>query len=224
MTIRSELHGQFLRLVDIACSAAGILLLSPVIVLIILLIVVDDGIPVIFRQTRVGKGGKQFQIWKFRTMKANSAGAPVTAAGDLRITRVGRWLRRLKLDELPQLINVLAGEMSLIGPRPEVPEFVRMDDPTWQAVLSVRPGVTDLATLIYRDEEHLLESLPDPIRSYRETILPAKLYLNLEYQRSRTIFRDLQLLALTLCYSLFPMSFSRTRLGQLFRCHGALHE
>ncbi|HLK48479.1 MAG TPA: sugar transferase [Bryobacteraceae bacterium] len=224
MTGRRQFKSQFLRVIDVTCSIAGLVLLSPVIALIVAFILTDDGLPVIFRQTRVGKGGTHFQIWKFRTMKANSAGAPVTSAGDRRITRVGRWLRRLKLDELPQLVNVLVGEMSLIGPRPEVPEFVRIDDPTWQAVLSVRPGVTDLATLVYRDEEQLLESLPDPIRSYRDTILPAKLYLNLEYQQSRTISRDLQLLALTLCYSFFPMSFSRARLGQLFRCQGAIHE
>jgi lipopolysaccharide/colanic/teichoic acid biosynthesis glycosyltransferase len=128
------------------------------------------------------------------------------------------------LDELPQLINVLAGEMSMIGPRPEVPAFVCMDDPQWQALLRVRPGITDLATLMCRDEEEILGAFADPTNRYREKILPAKLRLNVEYQQSRTFLRDLQLLGLTVRYSLFPASFDRMQLSEMFNCHGAIHE
>ena len=133
--------------------------------------------------------------------------ASITAAGDARVTRVGAVLRRFKLDELPQLFNVLKGDMSLVGPRPEVPEYVQLEAPIWQAVLQVRPGVTDLATLLYRDEERLLGASDDPNALYRETVLPAKLMLNLGYLRSRSFRRDLKLILLTIRYSLFPRRF-----------------
>ena len=212
------------RAFDIACAALGIVLMAPALALIALLILWDDGLPVVFEQTRVGRYGKYFTIRKFRTMRPRSSGAPITAAGDTRITRIGRWLREFKLDELPQLLNVLKGDMSLIGPRPEVPEFVRIEDPQWQAVLNVRPGITDLATLICRDEERLLSGLLDPVKSYRETILPAKVLLNLEYQRSRTLMRDLRLLALTVRYSFFPESVDPARLRRILGIHGAVYE
>jgi lipopolysaccharide/colanic/teichoic acid biosynthesis glycosyltransferase len=140
-------------------------------------------------------------------MRKDIAGSAVTAAGDARITRVGGVLRRFKLDELPQLFNVLKGDMSLVGPRPEVPEYVQLEAPVWQAVLQVRPGVTDLASLLYRDEEKLLGTSHDPTGFYRQTVLPAKLVLNLGYLRSRSFWRDLRLIALTIRYSLFPRGF-----------------
>jgi len=140
-------------------------------------------------------------------MRANSQGAVITAAGDGRVTSIGAVLRRYKLDELPQLFNVLKGDMSLVGPRPEVPECVQLEAPIWQAVLQVRPGVTDLATLLYRDEETLLGTAVDPDALYRETVLPAKLVLNLGYLRSRSFWRDLRLIHLTIRYSLFPEQF-----------------
>jgi len=155
----------------------------------------------------VGRRGKLFRIWKFRTMHVGAEGMLVTAAGDRRVTRLGAALRRFKLDELPQLLNVLVGDMSLIGPRPEVPEYVQLEAPIWQALLQVRPGLTDLATLLYRDEEKLLGAASDPIGFYRETVLPEKLILNLRYLRSRSIRRDLNLIFLTACYSLFPERF-----------------
>ena len=217
-------HAACLRLFDVICAAAGLPVLSPLLGLIALLIVCEDGRPVLFRQKRVGRGGNYFQILKFRTMRENSSGALITAAGDSRVTRAGHWLRRFKLDELPQLFNVLCGEMSLIGPRPEVPEFVQMEDPRWQAVLSVRPGITDLATLVCRDEERMLGAQANPTECYRETILPAKLRLNLEYQGSRTFARDLLLLVLTIRYSLFPMGFDPVRLRQSFRTQSAIYE
>jgi lipopolysaccharide/colanic/teichoic acid biosynthesis glycosyltransferase len=170
-------------------------------------IILDDGPPILFSQTRVGRNGKLFQIWKFRTMRRDSQGSVVTAAGDRRITKAGARLRKYKLDELPQLFNVLKGEMSLIGPRPEVPEYVKLQAPMWQAVLQVRPGITDLATLLYRDEERLLAASRDPHGFYRESVLPAKLLLNLAYLLSRSFWQDLKLIFLTIRFSLFPQGF-----------------
>ena len=193
---------------DEVCAAAGLLLLTPVFAAIALLILCDDGTPVIFGQTRVGRKGRPFRIWKFRTMRAGSRGSSITAAGDHRVTRVGAFLRRCKLDELPQLFNVLRGDMSLVGPRPEVPEYVRIEEPVWQAVLQVRPGVTDVASLVYRDEEKLLGTSADPNALYRETVLPSKLALNLGYLRSRSFGSDLHLILLTIRYSLFPQGFN----------------
>jgi lipopolysaccharide/colanic/teichoic acid biosynthesis glycosyltransferase len=197
----------FYRLFDMMCAAGGLLVLIPVLGALSLAVLLDDGRPVFFSQTRVGKGGRAFRIWKFRTMRAGSRGSAVTAAGDRRVTRVGAVLRRCKLDELPQLFNVLKGDMSLVGPRPEVPEYVRLEEPIWQAVLQVRPGVTDLATLLFRDEEKLLGSSADPNTFYRETVLPEKLVLNLGYLRFKSFRRDLMLILLTIRYSLFPDRF-----------------
>jgi lipopolysaccharide/colanic/teichoic acid biosynthesis glycosyltransferase len=195
------------RILDVTCAAAGLVILMPVLFALAALILWHDGPPVLFSQTRVGWRGKRFRIWKFRTMRAGSGGSVITAAGDNRVTRFGAGLRRYKLDELPQLFNVLKGDMSLVGPRPEVPEYVQLEAPIWQAVLQVRPGVTDLATLLYRDEEKLLGTSSDPNALYRETVLPAKLAMNLGHLRSRSIWRDLKLIYLTVRYSLFPERF-----------------
>ena len=206
--IRTRLPRQALyRLFDATCAAAGLVFLVPAMTAIAVAILCDDGPPVFFSQTRVGRTGKPFRIWKFRTMRAGSQGGVITAAGDARVTRAGHSLRRFKLDELPQLFNVLKGDMSLVGPRPEVPEYVEIEAPIWQAVLEVRPGVTDLATLLYRDEERLLGTSADPNALYRQSVLPAKLLLNLGYLRSRSFRRDLKLILLTIRYSLFPQSF-----------------
>ena len=195
------------RIFDAACAAAGLLLLAPVLAALALLILYDDGAPVFYSQMRIGRRGRPFRIWKFRTMRAGSQGRAITAEGDARVTRVGAALRRLKLDELPQLFNVLKGDMSLVGPRPEVPEYVQLEAPVWQAVLQVRPGVTDLASLLYRDEERLLGTATDPHTLYRETVLPAKLMLNLGYLRYRSFATDLRLILMTIHYSLFPDRF-----------------
>ncbi|HWB85969.1 MAG TPA: sugar transferase [Bryobacteraceae bacterium] len=195
------------RLFDVTCSAAGLVILTPVLLALAVLILREDGRPVFFSQVRMGRRGRPFRIWKLRTMRSGSDGDLITAAGNPRITRFGAMLRRCKLDELPQLFNVLKGDMSLVGPRPEVPEYVQLEKPVWQAVLAVRPGVTDLATLLYRDEEKLLGMSIDPAALYRETVLPAKLALNLRYLQSRSFWRDLRLLQLTVCYSLFPERF-----------------
>ena len=195
------------RLFDLVSAASGLVILMPVFFILAALILWHDGWPVLFSQMRVGRRGKLFRIWKFRTMRAGSKGSAITAAGDRRVTRLGTALRRCKLDELPQLFNVLKGDMSLVGPRPEVPEYVQLEAPIWQAILQVRPGVTDLATLLYRDEEKLLGTASDPNALYRHTVLPAKLVINLGYLKSKSIWRDLNLIFLSVCYSLFPKHF-----------------
>jgi lipopolysaccharide/colanic/teichoic acid biosynthesis glycosyltransferase len=201
---------------DAVCAAAGLIVLSPVLAVLSLLIVLCDGRPVLFSQMRVGRYGKEFRIWKFRTMRHGSQGSSITAAGDKRITVIGAWLRRFKLDELPQLFNVLRGEMSLIGPRPEAPEYVDRESLLWRAVLLVRPGITDVATLLYRDEEALLASCGDAERFYRETALPEKLFLNLNYLRIRTFLRDMKLIWLTIRCSLSPGRFDGDRIRKAF--------
>src|SRR5215475_13877752 len=138
------------RIFDAFSALAGLLFLLPVFALIAIAILLDDGRPVFFTQVRVGRGGQPFRIWKFRTMRPGAAGNAITAAGDNRVTRLGRLLRKCKLDELPQLLNVIRGQMSLVGPRPEVPEYVQIETPLWRAVLQVKPGITDLASLLYR--------------------------------------------------------------------------
>jgi lipopolysaccharide/colanic/teichoic acid biosynthesis glycosyltransferase len=145
-------------------------------------------------------------------MYKTAGGAPITVSSDQRITPQGAWLRRFKIDELPQLLNVLLGDMSLIGPRPEVPEFVDHGDSLWREVLGVRPGITDLASLTFRDEEAILDAATNPAVHYRSVILPEKLRLNLRYQRSRSLSRDLKLLWMTGRYSFFPRGFSRERI------------
>lgn len=203
------------RVVDVVCGATALLLLAPVLVAIALAVLASSGRPVLFAQARIGRRGVPFTIWKFRTMRPGDGGR-VTAAGDCRITAIGRWLRKLKLDELPQLFNVLKGEMSLIGPRPEVPEFVDPEDLLWRGVLAAKPGITDLASLVFRNEEEVLATSTNPNEFYRETILPAKLCLNLQYIRSRCWRLDLKLLLLTAYHSFFPWTFDRQRIETAF--------
>ena len=199
------------RLFDFTAAMLLLLLASPFLLLIALAVRGEDGGPVFFRQERVGRHGRPFRLWKFRSMSTGSPGAAITAGGDRRVTPLGRFLRRYKLDELPQLWNVVRGDMSFVGPRPEVPCFVDSADPVWQAVHRVRPGITDLATLLYRDEERILAAFPDPVRAYRDAVLPAKLALNLQYLERRSAARDLKLLALTVRYSFLPGGFDPDR-------------
>jgi lipopolysaccharide/colanic/teichoic acid biosynthesis glycosyltransferase len=202
----------FRRLFDIAAALTALILLAPLFALLAVIVLVDDGRPILFRQTRVGKDGRPFTILKFRTMRNRTgAGPKITVARDPRVSRAGLWLRNFKLDELPQFLNVLRGDMSVIGPRPEVPEYVVLEDPLWRQVLQSRPGITDLASLVYRDEEEVLRPADDPDAYYRSTILPAKLRLNVCYQASRSAPRDLKLLWLTARYSIFPLGFDRDR-------------
>lgn len=205
------------RPVDVVAASVGLVVLGPLLGVLALAILVGSGRPVFFRQTRVGRNRVGFRIWKFRTMRAGATGPAITAAGDGRVTKIGAWLRRFKLDELPQLFNVLAGDMSLVGPRPEVPEYVEPVSPLWQAVLRVRPGITDLATLVYRDEENLLETAGEPDRLYREVVLPAKLRLNLAYLEQRCFRQDVRLIWLTLRYSLSRRGFNPARIRRAFQ-------
>ena len=178
------------RAMDLAVAGAGVALLWPVLLAIAAAIRLEDGGTVFFRQTRVGERGVPFRIWTFRTMTAALAGQPITAEGDARITRVS-------LDELPQLFNVLAGEMSLVGPRPELPRFVENYSPEERPVLDFRPGITDPASLRFRDEGAILAGAPDPVQTYVERILPEKLRLSLAYARQATPMTDLRVLLAT---------------------------
>jgi lipopolysaccharide/colanic/teichoic acid biosynthesis glycosyltransferase len=201
-----------IRLLDIAGALAALFLLAPLFAIAALLILVANGRPILFRQNRIGKNGEPFVILKFRTMREGSGGLAITTPADRRVTRVGAWLRTLKIDELPQLLNVLRGEMGLIGPRPEVPEYVALHDDTWRRVLEVPPGITDLASLAFRNEEAMLGPVADPDAYYRSVILPEKLRLNLHYQQSRSLPRDLKLIWMTVRYSFFPRGFDRDRI------------
>lgn len=189
------------RILDIVASATGLVLLAPLMLVIALCIKADSPGPVFFRQVRVGRHGQPFRIFKFRTMtQAQAAGAPqLTAATDARITRAGQWLRRTKLDELPQLIDVLRGTMSLVGPRPEVPRYVEhYPAASRERVLSVRPGVTDFASVHYRNEGDLLARAADPEREYLDVILPSKLRYAMHYVDNVSVVDDLRVLGLTL--------------------------
>lgn len=193
------------RLLDIALSLLALVVLLPMFLMVALLIKLDSPGPVFFRGVRVGRFGKPFRIFKFRTMVANAEkiGGPSTAADDARITRIGKWVRRFNLDELPQFINVLRGEMSIVGPRPEVPHYVRMFAEEEKAILSVRPGITDWATLWIRDEGKILAGSIDPEKAYMEKIWPEKHRLALEYVRSHSLCVDLQIMLKTLKVHLF---------------------
>lgn len=201
----------FLRCFDVLVALAAVVGLSPLFLISSLAILLADGRPIFYRQKRVGRHGKPFDIWKFRTMELASGGPAITSAGDRRVTTVGAKLRKYKLDELPQFFCVLRGHMSLIGPRPEVPEYVEPTDDLWEAVLQMRPGITDLASLAFRDEEEMLALAQDPEAHYRSSVLPEKLRLNIAYQRSRSLTRDLKLLWMTARYSFHPQGFDRDR-------------
>ncbi len=181
-----------------AVAAAGIVVLSPIFVLLVAVIRISSGGPALFHQERIGLHGRPFRIHKFRTMRAGAAGSMITTGVDPRVTRVGALLRRFKLDELPQLFNVMNGEMNFVGPRPEVPRYVALYSAAERAVvLSVRPGLTDLASVAYIDESRLLSTASDPERHYVEILLPAKLRLAEAYVRGRSAWLDLRILAAT---------------------------
>lgn len=188
------------RLFDLVAALLGLALLSPLLGGIGLLIKVGDRGPVFYRGLRVGRFGKPFRIFKFRTMvvDAEKRGGPSTPGDDPRITPLGRWLRKYKLDELPQLLNVLAGDMSLVGPRPEVRHYTDMFTAEEQAILSVRPGITDWASLWNPDEGTVLAGTADPEKAYLELIRPTKIQLQLRYVRERSFFSDLKIILQTL--------------------------
>jgi lipopolysaccharide/colanic/teichoic acid biosynthesis glycosyltransferase len=188
------------RTLEIVTVVVGLLLIWPVFLLIALVIVVTSPGPILFAQTRVGRHGKPFTIFKFRSMVsgADKLGSSVTTGDDARITPVGRFLRRTKLDELPQLWNVLSGDMSLVGPRPEVPEIVAHYTPAMYRILEVRPGITSIASLNLQDEEILLAALDDPDRAYLEAMVPFKVLLAMKHVDQGSIWFDIKVLVLTL--------------------------
>ncbi len=191
------------RALDIMSSTAGLILLSPVIGLVACCIKLTSPGPVLFRQVRIGKDGCPFQILKFRSMvmQASRSDSRITVAGDQRVTAIGRILRRYKVDELPQLWNVIRGDMSLVGPRPEVPVYVAEYTPEQRMVLSARPGITDPASLAYRHEEEILADHGDPEQFYRAQILPDKLAQNRAYLKKITLWRDIRIVIKTISSS-----------------------
>ena len=188
------------RLFDVTAAAFGVVLVSPLLVIVPVFIHLDSRGPVFFRQTRVGRGLRPFTIYKFRTMTVatRAPGKSLTVPGDPRVTRVGRWLRKTKIDEIPQLFNVLRGDMSLVGPRPEVPEYVEIFRDSFARLLQTRPGITDPASLRYRNETELLLGAADPELEYRQRILPDKLRLSTEYAERATLRTDIVLIFQTL--------------------------
>ncbi|GAT64009.1 sugar transferase [Paludibacter jiangxiensis] len=188
------------RKVDIVLSLLGLILLSPLFLIIVLLILTDSGRPVFYRQPRTGKGGIPFDILKFRTMIVNADKSSLLTIGlhDNRVTRTGYYLRKYKIDELPQLINVLKGEMSLVGPRPEVPKYTQLYSQRQKDVLSVRPGITDPASILLKDENEMIAASPDPEKFYIEKLIPEKLSINLQYIERMSLKNDLRIIAKTL--------------------------
>lgn len=188
------------RLLDIVISSAGLLVLLPLFAVVSLLIKAESRGPVFFRQERVGKDFAPFRIFKFRTMTLNGegAGAPITVGGDKRITRTGRALRALKIDELPQLLNVLKGEMSLVGPRPEIRRYVQLFETDYRKLLVIRPGITDPASLEYSSEESLLAMSDNWEKDYIGKILPEKIRLSMQYVGNHSVVTDLKLIAKTI--------------------------
>ncbi len=193
------------RALDLTASFLGLIVLAPFFLVVGILIKLDSGGPVFFKGARIGQHGKPFLLYKFRTMGigADKRGGPLTSKDDPRVTRLGKYLRQTKLDELPQLINVLKGEMSLVGPRPEVARYTAYYTEEQKKVLEVKPGMTGLTQIRYRDEASLLTGL-DYETKYINDILPHKLTLDLEYIKTRSLFLDLQIIIATL----FPVTIT----------------
>ena len=192
------------RQLEAAIALMGLVMVAPLIALTAIVIAVTSRGPVIFRQKRMGRKGRPFTMYKLRTMRVANSGPQVTAGDDVRITTVGKFLRKTKLDELPELWNVLRGDMSLIGPRPEVPRYVDLDNPMWRLVLEARPGIADPMTLQLRNEEALLAEVEgDRERFYLEALLPFKLEGNLSYLQARSCWTDLKVL----CQTIFAVAF-----------------
>lgn len=188
------------RIFDLAASSLGLLVCSPLFLVLAVWIKMDSRGPVFYRQIRVGRNGRDFGIFKFRSMRVGSDQKGLITIGgrDPRVTRAGYYIRKYKLDELPQLINVFLGDMSLVGPRPEVRKYVDLYTPQQLHVLDVRPGITDLASIRYRNENELLEQAGDPDKFYVEVVMQDKLRINLEYVARHSFWFDLKLIFMTL--------------------------
>lgn len=194
------LNKVFTRMVDFILALLGILLISPILIVIAIIIKLTSKGPILFKQVRIGKNSIEFKILKFRTMIVNAEklGKQITVGSDNRITGIGKILRKYKLDELPQLINVIKGDMSLVGPRPEVPYYVNMYNEEQKKVLNVKPGITDIASLRYKNENDLLGSVENAEEYYVKTVMPDKLKLNLEYIEKKNIFFDISIIMKTI--------------------------
>ncbi len=188
------------RLFDIFFSSIGLILLSPLLLIVSLFIIFDSKGGIFYKQIRIGKNEKVFYLYKFRTMFSNSDKKGLLTVGnkDSRITKIGYYLRKYKLDELPQLINVFLGSMSLVGPRPEVKKYVDLYSAEQKMVLSVKPGITDFASLKYSNENEILAQFDDAEKAYIERIMPDKLQLNLKYINEKNMFVDIKIIVLTL--------------------------
>jgi len=211
MVINSEENGTasiksgLPRQAEAAIALAGLVMVAPLIALAAIAVAVTSRGPVIFRQKRMGRKGRPFTMYKLRTMRVTNSGPQVTAGDDVRVTPVGKFLRKTKLDELPELWNVLKGDMSLIGPRPEVPRYIDLEDPVWRLVLEARPGIADPMTLRLRNEEALLVEVEgDRERFYLETLVPFKLEGYLDYLQARSWRSDLKVLWQTVVAVAFP--------------------
>lgn len=188
------------RIFDLIFSLLGLIILSPLFLIVSILIVWDSKGGIFYRQTRVGKGNVDFKLWKFRTMVTDSdkKGLLTVGLSDSRVTKVGRFLRKYKIDEFPQLINVLKGEMSLVGPRPDVRKYVDLYNLEQKKVLNVKPGITDYASIEYIDESDLLALSDNPEKTYIEVVMPEKLKLNFKYIQEQNLITDIQILVKTI--------------------------
>ena len=186
------------RLLDLLLAGPALVVLAPLLLGLAIAVKASSPGPALFRQERMGRGGVPFVLLKFRSMRQGGGGPAVTAAGDVRITPVGQFLRRYKLDELPQLLNVIRGDMSIVGPRPEVRRYVEAFPAEYARVLSIRPGLTDIAAVAYRDEEGILAAAPDPEAAYLREVLPRKLALYEQYLSTMSLRTDLRLILQTI--------------------------
>ena len=187
------------RIFDIISSLFGLILLSPFMIIIAILIKLDSKGPIFFKQVRVTKNGREFKIFKYRTMKIGSdKDSQITVGKDSRITKVGDFLRKYKLDEIPQLINVLIGDMSLVGPRPEVPKYVALYTEEQREILKVRAGITDYASIEFSNENDILANEADPEKAYIEKIMPRKIELNKKYLSEISVMTDIKIILLTI--------------------------
>ena len=196
----SKINQIIKRIFDFVVSLLGVIILSPIFIIVSIAIKMDSKGDILFLQKRVGRYGKEFNIYKFRTMvtDAEKLGKQITVGNDSRITKVGSFLRKFKIDELPQLFNVLKGDMSLVGPRPEVPKYVNLYNEEQKKVLNVRPGITDMASLRYKDENEILGKVDNPEEYYINVIMKDKLSLNLEYIEKSNVFFDIYLIVKTI--------------------------
>jgi len=200
------------RIFDVFVSFMSIVVLSPILIIVAIIIKLNSKGPILYKQLRIGLNGKPFYIYKFRTMEMNADknGPLITSASDLRITRVGRFLRKTKLDEMSQLFNVLKGEMGIVGPRPEVPKYVKLYTDEQERVLTIKPGMTDPATVYFRNEEKLLANADDKESFYINEIMPTKLKLYLQYVDNMSVIYDIKLIFLEFFAIILPEAiFSR---------------